>query len=91
MITRVRPVGVLVGYAVEAVDGPVGTVHRGTYDTGRLVVTSGAGLDCVGPGEDLGSGFGGEVQVTVPVDAVQRIDHRRRTVYLGVSRASVTG
>lgn len=73
MITRVRPVGVLVGYAVEAVDGPVGTIHRGTYDRGRLVVLS-----------------GGE-QVTLPVDAVQRIDHRRRTVYLGVSRASVAG
>jgi hypothetical protein len=78
MITRVRPVGVLVGYAVEAVDGPVGTVHRGTYDTGRLVVTA---------ADDDGSGGWG--QVTVPVDAVQRIDHRRRTVYLGVSRASV--
>lgn len=38
MITRVRPVGVLVGYAVEAVDGRVGTIHRDTYDTGRLVV-----------------------------------------------------
>ena len=76
MITRVRPVGVLVGYAVEAVDGPVGTIHRGTYDTGRLVVTP--------------DGQCGE-PVTVPVDAVQRIDHRRRTVFLGVSRASVTG
>jgi hypothetical protein len=74
MITRVRPVGVLVGYAVEAVDGPVGTIHRGTYDRGRLVVLS----------RD-------EMEVTLPVDAVQRIDHRRRTVYLGVSRASVTG
>ena len=73
MITRVRPVGVLVGYAVEAVDGPVGTIHRGTYDRGRLVVQSGG------------------AQVTLPVDAVQRIDHRRRTVYLGVSRASVAG
>lgn len=72
MISRVRPVGVLVGYAVEAVDGPVGTIDRGTYDTGRLVVRSGVGAT-----------------VTVPVDAVQRIDHRRRTVYLGVSRASV--
>lgn len=74
MITRVRPVGVLVGYAVEAVDGPVGTIHRGTYERGRLVVLSGSGA-----------------QVTLPVDAVQRIDHRRRTVYLGVSRASVAG
>ena len=83
MITRVRPVGVLVGYAVEAVDGPVGTIHRGTYDTGRLVVTSGDG--------SAAAGDGSAVQVTVPVDAVQRIDHRRRTVYLGVSRASVAG
>jgi hypothetical protein len=80
MITRVRPVGVLVGYAVEAVDGPVGTIHRGTYDTGRLVVTP-ADQDHDGQGAPL----------TVPVDAVQRIDHRRRTVYLGVSRASVAG
>jgi hypothetical protein len=79
MITRVRPVGVLVGYAVEAVDGPVGTIHRGTYDTGRLVVTP------------FADGDSGGVQVTVPVDAVQRIDHRLRTVYLGVSRASVAG
>jgi len=73
MITRVRPVGVLVGYAVEAVDGPVGTIDRGTYDTGGLVVKSRDGA-----------------AVTLPVDAVQRIDHRGRTVYLGVSRASVT-
>lgn len=74
MITRLRPVGVLVGYAVEAADGPVGTIDRGTYDTGRLVVL------CTDGG-----------QVRLPVDAVQRIDHRRRTVYLGVSRTSVTG
>ncbi|GAA1499436.1 hypothetical protein GCM10009827_001010 [Dactylosporangium maewongense] len=74
MITRVRPAGVLVGYAVEAVDGPVGTIDRGTYDTGRLVVKTRGGAP-----------------VTLPVDAVHRIDHRRRTVYLGVSRASVSG
>jgi hypothetical protein len=74
MITRVRPVGVLVGYAVEAADGVVGTIHRGTYDTGRLVVRTKDGEP-----------------VRVPVDAVQRIDHRRRTVYLGVTRASVLG
>ncbi len=74
MITRVRPVGVLVGYAVEAADGPVGTIDRGTYDTGRLVVKATSGAT-----------------VTVPVDAVQRIDHRRRTVFLGVSRSSVAG
>ncbi|MFF5228669.1 hypothetical protein [Dactylosporangium sp. NPDC000521] len=74
MITRVRPAGVLVGYAVEAVDGPVGTIDRGTYDTGRLVVKARSGAP-----------------VTLPVDAVQRIDHRRQTVYLGVSRASVEG
>ena len=74
MITRVRPAGVLVGYAVEAVDGPVGTIDRGTYDTGRFVVKARSGTP-----------------VTLPVDAVQRIDHRRRTVYLGVSRASVGG
>jgi hypothetical protein len=80
MITRVRPVGVLVGYAVEAIDGPVGTIHRGTYDTGRLVVTP------AGQEHD-----GHEAPLKVPVDAVQRIDHRRRTVYLGVSRASVAG
>ena len=85
MITRVRPVGVLVGYAVEALDGPVGTIHRGTYDTGRLVVTP-----CAADGGS-GSSGGSSVQVTVPVDAVQRIDHRLRTVYLGVSRASVAG
>ncbi|MEV4508389.1 hypothetical protein AB0K00_05470 [Dactylosporangium sp. NPDC049525] len=90
MITRVRPVGVLVGYAVEAVDGPVGTIHRGTYDTGRLVVTSGSGSGSIDGAGD-GAGLGDGVQVTVPVDAVQRIDHRRRTVYLGVSRASVAG
>ena len=74
MITRVRPVGVLVGYAVEAVDGPVGTIDRGTYDTGRLIVKAGSGAT-----------------VPVPVAAVQRIDHRLRTVYHGVSRASVEG
>ncbi|MET7421501.1 hypothetical protein [Dactylosporangium sp. NPDC005555] len=72
MITRMRPAGVLVGYAVQAVDGLVGTIDRGTYDRGRLVVMAVTGEP-----------------VTLPVDAVQRIDHPGRTVYLGVPRASV--
>jgi hypothetical protein len=65
------------GYAVEALDGQVGTVSWACYPPGEsyLVVTYRDGGD--------------EVHHVVPAGAVKHVDHERRVVTLGVTVAEV--
>jgi hypothetical protein len=65
------------GYALEAKDGPVGSVSWASYAPGEsyMVVSYRDGGD--------------EVHHVVPAGAVQRVDHERRTVSLGVTVAEV--
>jgi len=67
----------LVGYDVAATDGGVGTVEEVTYGagTGSLVVDTGPWI------------FGRKVRL--PLDAVARVDHGSRTVYLDRTREQV--
>jgi hypothetical protein len=72
-------VGELQGFAVEAQDGPVGTVARGAIDAGRsyLVVSLDPAL--------------GVAKAMLPAGIVEHVDRLRALVRIGCSRFELAG
>jgi hypothetical protein len=70
----------LVGYAVEAADGSLGTVDEASYEVGAgyLVVDTSSWRN-LGPGQST----------LVPAGAIERVDHPNRHVYLSLTRDQI--
>jgi hypothetical protein len=70
----------VVGYSVEAADGPFGEIDEASYETGTsYLVVDTSSLRNLGFGK----------QALIPAAAIKRVDHSDQTVFLALTKEQI--